>query len=400
MVTSPYHLLIRPFLFSVLQADPEGSHRFVMEQLEFLAQTGQTPWGKVARSLLRVNFCAQDDRFTQTLWNLTFPNPIGLAAGFDKDGEGIPLWSAFGFGFVEAGTITAHGQPGNPQPRLFRLLADQAVLNRMGFNNKGAEAFRERLQHWATLYATDSSVEHSGDQSSRGVSGMWGIPLGINLGKSKITPLEEAIEDYRLSFKTLQPWGDYFVINVSSPNTPGLRDLQTREQLEPLCAALQAENQTGKPLFVKIAPDLDWQAIEDVMGLVQDYRLAGIIATNTTMERSRLGLKTERLKATGRSITEEAGGISGAPLRERSTEVIRFIAQQSRGQIPIIGVGGVFTAEDAWEKIAAGACLIQVYTGWIYEGPWMLKALMQGLGHKLHDYGFKHISEAIGCEVK
>ena len=394
MVTSPYHLLLRPLLFSILQADPEASHRFVMEQLESLAQTGQSPWGKFLRSLLRVNFCTQDDRLAQTLWNLNFPNPIGLAAGFDKDGEAIPLWSAFGFGFVEAGTITAHGQPGNPQPRLFRLLADEAVLNRMGFNNKGAEAFRERLQHWTELYQPASGTPP--DTSS---NTPWEIPLGINLGKSKITPLEEAIEDYRRSFKALETWGDYFVINVSSPNTPGLRDLQAREQLEPLCAALQADNQGQRPLFVKIAPDLDWAAIEDVMALVQEYQLAGIIATNTTLERDRLGLKIGVLKATGRSIAEESGGISGAPLRQRSTEVIRFIARQSQGQIPIIGVGGGFTAADAWEKIAAGACLIQVYTGWIYEGPWMLKALIQGLGHRLDDYGFKHISEAIGCEA-
>lgn len=392
MVTSPYHLLLRPLLFSVLQADPEASHHFVMEQLKSIAQTGQSPWGKLLRSFLQVNFCPQDDRFSQTLWNLNFPNPVGLAAGFDKDGEAIPLWSAFGFGFVEAGTITAHAQPGNPQPRLFRLLADEAVLNRMGFNNKGAEVFRERLQHWTALYHPQHSQHPTSPLP-------WGIPLGINLGKSKITPLEEAIEDYRYSFKCLETWGDYFVINVSSPNTPGLRDLQAREQLEPLCAALQAENQSQRPLFVKIAPDLDWAAIEDVMDLVQSYGLAGIIATNTTLERSRLGLKTKVLQATGRSIAEEPGGISGAPLGQRSTEVIRFIAQQSRGQIPIIGVGGIFTAADAWEKIAAGACLIQVYTGWIYEGPWMLKALMQGLGHKLEDYGFQHISEAIGCEA-
>jgi dihydroorotate dehydrogenase len=385
VVTSPYHLLLRPLLFSILQVDPEASHRLVMEQLESLSEAGTQPWGKLVRSLLQSNFATKDDRFSQTLWNVTFPNPIGLAAGFDKDGEAIPLWSDFGFGFIEAGTITAQAQPGNPQPRLFRLLADEAVLNRMGFNNVGAQAFRERLQHWAALY---------GETTPR-----WPIPLGINLGKSKVTPLEEAIEDYRVSFQTLADWGDYFVINVSSPNTPGLRNLQAREQLEPLCAALQAENQHQRPLFVKIAPDLDWAAIEDVMTLVQEYHLSGIIATNTTLERSRLGLKTKVLKATGRSITEEAGGISGSPLRQRSTAVIRFIAQQSQGQIPIIGVGGIFSAEDAWEKIAAGACLVQVYTGWIYEGPWMIKAILQGLGEKLEDRGFKHISEAIGSEV-
>ena len=223
--------------------------------------------------------------------------------------------------------------------------------------------------------------------------------MGINLGKSKITPLEEAIEDYRFSFQTLQNSGDYFVINVSSPNTPGLRNLQAREQLEPLCAALQADNVQNRPLFVKIAPDLDWDAIEDVMLLVQQYGLAGIIATNTTLDRSGLSSPQKILKSTGRSIAEEAGGISGLPLRDRSTAIIRFITRQSKGTIPVIGVGGIFTAEDAWEKLILGASLVQVYTGWIYQGPWMLKTLMQGLSQKLDDHGFKHLSEAIGCGV-
>ena len=245
MATSPYHVLIRPLLFSILQADPEASHHWVMTQMAHLSRQGQQPWGQLLRSLLRLNFSTQDDRLQQTLWNLSFPNPIGLAAGFDKDGTAAPLWPEFGFGFAEVGTVTAHAQPGNPSPRLFRLLADQAVLNRMGFNNQGAAALRQTLETWRTLYTP---------QSPRFVSP---IPLGINLGKSKITPLEEAIEDYRQSFQTLKAWGDYFVINVSSPNTPGLRNLQAREELEPLCAAFQADNPDRLPLFVKIAPDLE-----------------------------------------------------------------------------------------------------------------------------------------------
>jgi len=392
--TDPYQLFLRPLLFSVLQVDPEASHRWVMAQLEQLSLHGQTRWGKAGRSFLHHNCCTRDSRLEQRLWNLDFPNPVGLAAGFDKDGLATPVWQDFGFGFAELGTVTRHAQPGNPLPRLFRLLADRAVLNRMGFNNAGAIVLAERLEQFAQIYAPVSPAQPEPYNKSP-----WGIPLGINLGKSKITPLEEAIEDYRFSFQALQNWGDYFVINVSSPNTPGLRNLQAREQLEPLCAALQADNVKKRPLFVKIAPDLEWDAIEDVMVLVQQYGLAGIIATNTTLDRSGLTSAQQILKRTGRSIAEEAGGISGLPLRDRSTAIIRFITCQSHGAIPIIGVGGIFTAEDAWEKLISGASLVQVYTGWIYQGPWMLKTIMQGLGQKLDDHGFKHLSEAIGCGV-
>ena len=394
--TDPYQLLLRPLLFSVLQVDPEASHRWVMAQLEQLSLQGQTLWGKTGRSFLHHQYCTRDPRLEQRLWNLKFPNPVGLAAGFDKDGVATPIWQDFGFGFAELGTVTRHAQPGNPPPRLFRLLADRAVLNRMGFNNSGSLALAERLEQFTQIYAPGIDASGSPDPQEES---LWGIPVGINLGKSKITPMEEAIEDYRFSFQTLQNSGDYFVINVSSPNTPGLRNLQAREQLEPLCAALQADNVQNRPLFVKIAPDLDWDAIEDVMLLVQQYGLAGIIATNTTLDRSGLSSPQKILKSTGRSIAEEAGGISGLPLRDRSTAIIRFITRQSKGTIPVIGVGGIFTAEDAWEKLILGASLVQVYTGWIYQGPWMLKTLMQGLSQKLDDHGFKHLSEAIGCGV-
>lgn len=223
------------------------------------------------------------------------------------------------------------------------------------------------------------------------------FPLGINLGKSKVTPLEEAAADYLGSFKQLKDWGDYFVVNVSSPNTPGLRSLQATENLEPILSTLQTENQGQKPLLLKIAPDLAWEEIAAVLDLAQKYHLAGIIATNTTIARD--GLKTAILKATGNPIQEEPGGISGAPLRQRSTEIIRFIYQKTRGQLPIIGVGGIFTPADAWEKITAGASLIQVYTGWIYEGPWMVRKILTGLLQKLEERGMGAIAEAVGKEA-
>ncbi|MCL6436836.1 MAG: quinone-dependent dihydroorotate dehydrogenase, partial [Leptolyngbyaceae cyanobacterium HOT.MB2.61] len=220
------------------------------------------------------------------------------------------------------------------------------------------------------------------------------FPLGINLGKSKITPLQEAAEDYLDSFRLLQDWGDYFVVNVSSPNTPGLRSLQARENLKPILHALQQENQQQKPLLIKIAPDLEWEDIAAVVDLAQKHHLAGIIATNTTISRD--GLKTQWIGATGKTIQEEAGGISGAPLRQRSTEVIHFIYKETQGKLPIIGVGGIFTAEDAWEKITAGASLIQVYTGWIYEGPWMVRRILSGLVEKMQEQGLASISQAVG----
>jgi len=371
-MTDIYQSAIRPILFSLLKADPEWAHEQTMHLLTWLDRThdsSSTPW---LSSQLHQAFCLSDVRLEQTLWGLKFPNPLGLAAGFDKDGVAARIWRIFGFGFAELGTVTCHAQPGNPQPRLFRLLQDRAVLNRMGFNNQGAEALADRL----------SAIAHQPFEP---------IPLGINLGKSKVTPLEDAATDYLTSFRLLKPWGDYFVVNVSSPNTPGLRSLQDAEQLRIILETLQQENQGQKPRLVKIAPDLEWDAIADVVDLAQTYQLAGIVATNTTIRRDIL--KTQVIATTGKSVTEEAGGISGAPLRERSTEVIRFIHQQTQGQLPIIGVGGIFTAEDAWEKLMAGASLIQVYTGLVYEGPWMARRIMEGLLGKLEQQGLSSISE-------
>nr|WP_290222705.1 quinone-dependent dihydroorotate dehydrogenase [Trichocoleus desertorum] len=380
-----YQVGLRPLLFSGLKADPEQLHLQALQLLSWLDRTGHQLPASWAQARLQQSCCFADPRLERSLWGLSFPNPVGLAAGFDKDGVATGVWPNLGFGFTEVGTVTFQAQPGNPQPRLFRLPLDQAALNRMGFNNQGAAAmaamFEARRQRQATPNASQLKT-----------------PIGINLGKSKITPLEEAAADYLGSFRLLKDWGDYFVVNVSSPNTPGLRSLQATEQLEPILAALQQENQQQKPMLVKIAPDLAWEAIADVIALAQKHHLAGIIATNTTIRRD--GLKTEVIEATGKSVQDEAGGISGAPVRQRSTEVIRFIYQQTQGQLPIIGVGGIFTAEDAWEKITAGASLVQVYTGWIYEGPWMVRRILTGLGQKLEQHGLATLTDAVGINTR
>lgn len=314
----------------------------------------------------------RDDALKTRVFGLNFDNPIGLAAGFDKDARVLPMWHALGFGFAEMGTLTLIPQPGNPVPRLFRLPVDEAVINRMGFNNEGAEAVRTRL---LALLA----------------SGRWpAFPVGINLGKGKATPLEKAAEDYEGLLDAFLDLGDYFVINVSSPNTPGLRELQEKPRLDELFARLQKRNQTrcqpqSRPLLVKVAPDLELSQLDDVLELCATHKLAGIIATNTTL--SREGLQ---------SRIEEAGGLSGRPLRKRATEMIRHIHKATNGKLPIIGVGGIFSADDAYEKIRAGASLVQVYTGFIYEGPRMVNKLNEGLLGLLRRDGFKNVAEAVG----
>ncbi|TAE55634.1 MAG: quinone-dependent dihydroorotate dehydrogenase [Nostocales cyanobacterium] len=370
-----YKAIVRPFLFTLVKTDPEWLHKQTMASFNSLATATPDQVARWLDSQLQKSLCLYDTRLEQSLSGVIFSNPVGLAAGFDKEGVGANIWSSFGFGFAELGTVTYHSQPGNPLPRLFRLPVDQAVLNRMGFNNSGAEAMLTKLTSLRQIRP-------------------WSIPIGINLGKSKITPLEDAANDYLQSFRLLKDLGDYFVVNVSSPNTPGLRSLQDAAMLSQILDVLQAENSANKPLFVKIAPDLEWEAIADIINLAKTYELAGLIATNTTI--SREGLKTKIIEKTGKTPQEEAGGISGAPLKQRSTEVIRFIYQQTQGQIPIIGVGGIFTAEDAWEKITAGASLVQTYTGWIYEGPMMVRRILTGLLSKLEENGLNSISEAVG----
>ncbi|UKP00290.1 quinone-dependent dihydroorotate dehydrogenase [Nostoc sp. UHCC 0870] len=373
-----YQIAIRPVLFNLLKADPEWSHHQAIAILSWLSHQNHTG-NNWLPSLLQKSLCLKNHRLEQNLFGLHFPNPLGLAAGFDKDGVTSGILSSLGFGFAELGTVTFVAQPGNPRPRLFRLPLDQAVLNRMGFNNSGAAAMAKLL--------TQEKQEFTSS-----------IPIGINLGKSKVTPLEAAAEDYLHSFQLLKELGDYFVVNVSSPNTPGLRSLQDASMLSSILDVLQKENNLQKPIFVKIAPDLEWEAIADIITLAKTYQLAGIIATNTTI--SREGLKTQVIDKTGKSPEQEAGGISGAPVRDRSTEVIKFICQQTQGQMPIIGVGGIFSPDDAWAKITAGASLIQVYTGWIYEGPMMVSRILEGLLVKLEQNGLSSISEAVGLDVK
>ncbi len=373
-----YQVAIRPLLFNLLKADPEQLHSTTIRSLKWLSQTSNNPPASWINRCLQQSLCLEDARLEQNLFGLNFPNPLGLAAGFDKDGVAAPIWSSLGFGFAELGTVTYHPQPGNPRPRLFRLPLDKAALNRMGFNNSGAVVMAKLL--------------------SESQQSLISIPIGVNLGKSKVTPLEEAAIDYLNSFRLLKDCGDYFVVNVSSPNTPGLRSLQDAAMLSSILDLLQKENTAQKPLFVKIAPDLEWEAIADIISLAQTYQLAGIIATNTTIRRDQL--KTLVIEQTGKSVLEEAGGISGAPLGDRSTEVIRFIAAQTQGKMPIIGVGGIFSPEDAWEKITAGASLLQVYTGWIYEGPFMVRRILQGLLSKLEQNGLNSISEAVGLQIK
>ena len=371
-----YQFALRPLLFQLLKSDPEAVHRRSLDLLSSI-DLNTFPGSPFLKASWRQLFCQTDVRLQQNLWGCDFPNPVGLAAGFDKDGIAAGIWPYLGFGFAELGTVTYHAKPGNPQPRLFRLPADQAALNRMGFNNQGSAVLAERL-------ATRQGQ-------------LPGNPIGINLGKSKITAEQDAAADYVGSFQRLKAYGDYFVINVSSPNTPGLRNLQNVELLNPILAQIQQVNQGNKPLLVKIAPDLAWEDIELIVQVAQQNQLAGIIATNTTINRS--DLQTKTLAATGRLLADEAGGISGVPVRDRSTAVIRFIYQVSRGQLPIIGVGGIFSAADAWEKITSGASLVQIYTGWTYQGPWLVSRILTGLLTELERAGLDHISQAVGLNA-
>lgn len=302
------------------------------------------------RSLARSIYGA--DAKPVEVFGLKFPNPIGLAAGMDKFAAALPIWECLGFGFTELGGVTWHQQPGNDTPRMFRAVADRALINRMGFNNPGAETMARTLADWKR-------------------SGNWPKhPVGINLGKSKITPLDKAAEDYANSFRLLRDFADFFVVNVSSPNTPNLRQLQDKAALDEILVALQQLNTAPKkPILVKIAPDLSFEAVDEILELASQRQLAGIVATNTTIARPQ----------NNNPIYTQTGGLSGAPLRQRSTEIIRHISNQAAGKLPIIGVGGIFNAADAAEKIEAGAALLQIYTGLVYEGPAIVKTIVAGL---------------------
>lgn len=315
------------------------------------------------RLRLRRLLAPADPVLASTVFGVYFPGPLGLAAGFDKDGIGLHSWGALGFGYAEVGTVTAEPQPGNPLPRLFRLPADRALLNRMGFNNSGAGKLASRL-----------ACHHSD------------VPIGVNIGKSKSTPPERAAHDYRTSARLVGARASYLVVNVSSPNTPGLRDLQARAALRPILSAVLDE--TSAPVLVKIAPELADADIDDIADLAVELGLAGIVATNTSVSRD--GLATPGIDALG------PGGISGPPLARRATEVLRRLYDRVGDRLTLISVGGIESAEDAWERIAAGASLLQGYTGFVYGGGLWAKHIHDGIARRLHDGGFASLSEAVG----
>ena len=358
-----YRSLVRPILFRL---PPESAHELALHSLPLIKSFIGRPF--------------ESEMLNTDLFNLWFRNPVGLAAGFDKNGVALESLAALGFGFIEAGTVTYHPQPGNPKPRLFRLAQDQALINRAGFNNAGAAAFVRRVE----VHRPHNCV------------------LGISIGKSKITPLEEATTDYLASFDLIYKLADYIAINVSSPNTPQLRELQQSEQLTSLLVALQTRNRElqkrhGRsalvPLLVKISPDLQRGELEMIVDVIQRLEIDGIIATNTTISRDNLRTDKGTVDAFG------AGGLSGKPLTSRATQMIAELYQLTHGRIPLIGVGGIFTAQDAWEKICAGASLVQLYTGFIYKGPRVVRQINEGLVEILRREGFAKIEEAVGSKA-
>ena len=384
-----YRNAIRPILFT---QEAESIHNRMMAALNWVGRHELIC--EAMRSFLGA------PELPVELLGLRFPNPVGLAAGMDKNAVALPAWEAMGFGFTELGAATWHAQPGNPQPRVFRAISEEAIVNRMGFNNLGAEAIAEKLVKW------------------KNASRWPNHPVGMNLGKSKTTPLEKAAEDYANSFRVLRPHLDFFVVNVSSPNTPNLRQLQDKAALDEILRAIQevqsskfkvqspeslvsstlvgsdaVENPASKPILVKVAPDLSFEALDEILELVGPRQIAGIVATNTTISRP-LPARRENER-----IYRENGGLSGRPLRERSTEVIRHLHRQTRGRLPLIGVGGIFDAADAWEKIAAGASLVQVYTGLVYEGPGICRTIVNGLTEQMESKGFNRLKEAVGNAV-
>lgn len=360
-----YQKLIRPLLFRL---QPETAHHLTMFGLHV---AGKIPG---ATALLRGIYGTKATRMLETqLFGLTFHTPIGLAAGLDKNAEAVKAFSNVGFGFLEVGTVTPKAQPGNEQPRSFRLPPDEALINRMGFNNEGIDTLFHRL---------DALTERR-------------IPIAINIGKNKVTPNEDAIQDYIACMRGLYTQGDFFVVNISSPNTPDLRKLQHGDELENLLIAVRDEakalskaNKEEKPkaVLVKIAPDLNEDELTSIIATVVRSNIDGIIATNTTLSREGLQHPNKR----------ETGGLSGKPLKDRSTQVIHEIYKQTKGSLPIIGSGGIFTAEDAYEKIRAGASMIEVYTGMVYHGPAINRQIQNGLLALLQRDGYKHISEAVG----
>jgi len=371
-----YRLLLGPLLSRDEGADAEQLSQLTLTALGQASLRRTWPIVSGALAGLAAELQNPDPRLEQSLFGCRFANPVGLAAGFDKNGVAAGIWHLFGFGFAELGTVTWLGQPGNPRPRLFRLVAEQAALNRMGFNNNGAQVLRRTLE-----------------RQQLPPPGRRPAVLGINLGKSKLTSLELAPDDYASSLELLAPLADYAVINVSSPNTPGLRELQQETLLRRLVERLR-RLPACPPLLVKIAPDLEDDAIDAIARIAYEEGLAGVIAVNTSL--NRFGLEQRRLAQTGRTLGEEAGGLSGAPLRGRALEVLRRLRATAGPALPLIGVGGIDSPESAWERIAAGASLVQIYTGWIYAGPALVPRILAGLASQLERHGLAHIGAAVG----
>lgn len=351
-----YKHMVRPIAFRM---DPEVIHERVLKQLK---------WLRPFKPLLRKQFSIESERLEQKIWGYTFPNPIGLAGGFDKNALCTDLWEMFGFGFLEIGTVTPRPQQGNTKPRLFRYPESEALVNRMGFNNDGSDAIAKRLEYEQSKGRKRTTI------------------LGISIGKQKVTPpddIELVKRDYLACLKRLYPYGDFFVVNVSSPNTPRLRELQKGESLATILSLLKEsildrqDAHPVKPLLVKFAPDLRDEEILDAVDIAMECGIDGIIATNTTNQTAGL----------------ESGGLSGRPLRARSTEVVKLIAKETKGQIPIIGCGGIFTAQEAIEKLEAGACLIQTYTGFVYEGPTMAYNIQKGILNYMNEKGLVNVAE-------
>jgi len=363
-----YNSLLRPLLFRL---PAETAHEIALKSLSvapsaikllFGDRLKRTPFGKLRR------------------FGLQFDNPVGLAAGFDKDGVALSSIAALGFGFIEAGTVTQFPQTGNERPRLFRLPLDKALINRAGFNNQGAKEFAKRIAGAGRDYV-----------------------LGVSIGKSRIVPLENAVDDYLKTFEIVYPVADYIAVNVSSPNTPGLRTLQRVDELDHLLRALQKRNEqlaesldrsTFMPVLIKLSPDLEEYELSNIVEVLKQNKIAGVIATNTTTHRGSLRTPSDKVTALGE------GGLSGTPLRARATQMISRLYELTGGTLPLIGVGGIFTAEDAWQFISAGASLVQVYTGFIYEGPRIAARINDGLRRIISSNGFVSLDEAVGSQAK
>ena len=375
-ITNIYERLIKPILKEDKGVDAECLTNLSLKLLAFCSSNKE--WLVISNYLqeLRNELCITDKKLNQEICGINFSNPIGLAAGFDKNGIAANIWQDFGFGFSELGTVTQYAQPGNPKPRLFRISKEQAALNRMGFNNNGADLFLKNF--------IKQNIKKKVDREKN--------CLGINFGKSKITSIANAKDDYISSLKLLIPYCNYAAINVSSPNTEGLRKLQDPILLRELLKEIK-NLPDCPPLFVKIAPDLSFKDIDAICQLINDENINGIIATNTSIDR--LGLENTLIKKTGTLLSEESGGLSGKPLRNKANQIIKHIHNLDKNLI-LIGVGGIDSPEAAWERISSGASLIQIYTGWIYKGPRLVPDILQGILKQLNYYQISNIKDAIG----